>query len=230
MSVAGNHLIDLLSRGDRSRLLALCDGVQLRAADVIGEPGQAVSHVYFPIDGFISQLAIADEGPALEVGMIGNEGMLGLHWALGVGTSPLRAVVQGSGASWRLSSAAFCQALAASAGLRGVLLRYAQVCLAQGATSAVCLRYHEIGPRLVRWLLMTEDRAGHAIFPVTQVFLASMLGVRRVGITAAAGRLQKQGLIAYRRGILQVLDRPALLAASCSCYASDQRIYASLMA
>lgn len=204
--------------------------MHLRAADVIGEPGQAVSHVYFPIDGFISLLASANEGPGLEVGMVGSEGMLGLHWALGVSTSPLRAVVQGSGASWRLPSPAFCQALADSDDLRGVLLRYAQVCLAQGATSAVCLRYHEIGPRLARCLLMTEDRAGQAIFPVTQVFLASMLGVRRVGVTAAAGALQRQGLIAYRRGVLQVLDRPALLTASCSCYASDQRTYASLLA
>ena len=211
------------------RLLALCDVVQLRAADVIGEPGQAVSHVYFPIDGFISLLASADKGPGLEVGMVGSEGMLGLHWVLGVGSSPLRAVVQGAGASWRLSSPAFCQALADSDDLRVVLLRYAQVCLAQGATSAVCLRYHEIGPRLARCLLMTEDRAGQAIFPVTQVFLASMLGVRRVGVTAAAGRLQKQGLIAYRRGILQVLDRPALLAASCSCYARDLLDYRSVM-
>ena len=211
-------------------MLALCEQVPLQMHDVIVEPGQALSHVYFPIDGFISLLAIADEGPALEVGMVGREGMLGLNWALGVATSPLRALVQGSGASWRLPSAAFCQALAASAPLRATLLRYTQVCLAQGATSAVCLRFHEIGPRLARWLLMTEDRAGQAIFPVTQVFLASMLGVRRVGVTAAAGALQRQGLIAYRRGVLQVLDRPALLAASCSCCASDQRIYASVMA
>ena len=230
MNAAGNHLIDLLPRRDRSRLLALCEQVQLQMHEVIVEPGQALSHVYFPIDSFISLLAIADEGPALEVGMVGREGMLGLNWALGVATSPLRALVQGSGACWRLPAAGFCQALAASAPLRTTLLRYAQVCLAQGATSAVCLRFHEIGPRLARWLLMTEDRAGQAIFPVTQVFLASMLGVRRVGVTAAAGALQRQGLIAYRRGILQVLDRPALLAASCSCYASDQRIYASVMA
>ena len=161
--------------------------------------------------------------------MVGREGMLGLHWALGVATSPLRALVQGSGASWRLPSAAFCQAVAACAALRAMLLRYAQVSLAQGARSAVCLRFHEIGPRLARWLLMSEDRAGRAIFPVTQVFLASMLGVRRVGVTAAAGALQKQGLIAYRRGILRVVDRPALLTASCSCDASELRTYAGVM-
>ena len=230
MIAAGNQLIDLLPRRDKLHLLALCETVQLKISEVIGEPGQRVSHVYFPINGFISQLAIADEGPELEVGMVGREGMLGLHWALGVATSPLRALVQGSGASWRLPSAAFCQAVVVSAALRAVLMRYAHVSLAQGATSALCLRFHEIGPRLARWLLMTEDRAGQAIFPVTQVFLASMLGVRRVGVTAAASALQKQGLIAYRRGILQVLDRPALLAASCSCYARDQRIYASVMA
>ena len=229
MKAAGNHLIDLLPRRDKSRLLALCETVELKISEVIGEPGQRVSHVYFPINGFISQLAIADEVPELEVGMVGREGMLGLHWALGVATSPLRALVQGSGASWRLPSAAFCQAVAASAALRAVLLRYAQVSLAQGARSAVCLRFHEIGACLARWLLMSEDRAGRAIFPVTQVFLASMLGVRRVGVTAVAGALQKQGLIAYRRGILRVVDRPALLTASCSCYASDLRTYAGVM-
>ena len=229
MNAAGNHLMDLLSRRDKSRLLARCETVQLRVNDVIAEPGQVLSHVYFPVEGFISLVAVAAEGPALEVGMVGREGMLGLNWVLGVAHSPVRALVQGPGASWRLSSAAFCQALAASAALRAVLLRYAQVRLAQGATSVVCQRFHAIGPRLARWLLMTEDRAGEATFPVTQVFLASRLGLRRVGVTAAAGSLQKQGLIAYRRGILQVLDRPALLAASCSCYATDLRAYATVM-
>lgn len=229
MNAAGNHLMDLLSRRDKSRLLARCETVQLRVNDVIAEPGQVLSHVYFPVEGFISLVAVAAEGPALEVGMVGREGMLGLNWVLGVAHSPVRALVQGPGASWRLSSAAFCQALAASAALRAVLLRYAQVRLAQGATLVVCQRFHAIGPRLARWLLMTEDRAGEATFPVTQVFLASRLGVRRVGVTAAAGSLQKQGLIAYRRGILQVLDRPALLAASCSCYATDLRSYATVM-
>lgn len=229
MNAAGNHLMDRLSRRDKSRLLARCETVQLRVNDVIAEPGQVLSHVYFPVEGFISLVAVAAEGPALEVGMVGREGMLGLNWVLGVAHSPVRALVQGPGASWRLSSAAFCQALAASAALRAVLLRYARVRLAQGATSVVCQRFHAIGRRLARWLLMTEDRAGEATFPVTQVFLASRLGLRRVGVTAAAGSLQKQGLIAYRRGILQVLDRPALLAASCSCYATDLRAYATVM-
>lgn len=229
MNAAGNHLMDRLSRRDKSRLLARCETVQLRVNDVIAEPGQVLSHVYFPVEGFISLVAVAAEGPALEVGMVGREGMLGLNRVLGLAHSPVRALVQGPGASWRLSSAAFCQALAASAALRAVLLRYARVRLAQGATSVVCQRFHAIGRRLARWLLMTEDRAGEATFPVTQVFLASRLGLRRVGVTAAAGSLQKQGLIAYRRGILQVLDRPALLAASCSCYATDLRSYATVM-
>lgn len=229
MNAAGNHLMDRLSRRDKSRLLARCETVQLRVNDVIAEPGQVLSHVYFPVEGFISLVAVAAEGPALEVGMVGREGMLGLNRVLGLAHSPVRALVQGPGASWRLSSAAFCQALAASAALRAVLLRYARVRLAQGATSVVCQRFHAIGRRLARWLLMTEDRAGEATFPVTQVFLASRLGLRRVGVTAAAGSLQKQGLIAYRRGILQVLDRPALLAASCSCYATDLRAYATVM-
>jgi CRP-like cAMP-binding protein len=138
---------------------------------------------------------------------------------------PLRAVVQGSGAAWRIGSAAFRRELALSPALQRELLRYVFVLMAQLAESAACLRFHLIGQRLARWLLMSQDRAHAEHFHVTHEFLAYMLGVRRVGITTAAAGLQRFGLIRYRRGEVTVLDRPGLEAAACGCYAADQRAY-----
>jgi hypothetical protein len=164
--------------------------------------------------------------PGLEVGMVGREGMVGVQVALGLGISPLRAQVQASGGSWRIDINAFRIELGRSAGLRRTLSRYLFVLMAQMATSAACLRFHQIGPRVARWLLMSQDRAHCDAFHVTQESLAGMLGVRRVGITEAACELQRNGLIEYIRGELRVLDRAGLEVASCSCYATDQKTYA----
>ena len=161
--------------------------------------------------------------------MIGREGMLGSHSVLGVAGSPLRALVQGAGSCLRVPAAAFRAELLASPALRGVLLRYVHVCMQQLTTSAVCLRFHQVGPRLARWLLMTQDRAHREQFHITQEFLAAMLGVRRVGVTRAAGALQQRGLIAYRRGAMQVLDRAGLEGAACSCYSRDLSLYSETL-
>ena len=225
MPAVENHLIELLPRRDRSRLLAVCEPVQLALAEVLCEPGQPTRHVYFPTDGFISLVAKIDGEPALEVGMIGREGMLGAQLALGVLTTPLHALVQGPGTAWRVATKVFRRELAASAALQRAMNRYLYVLMAQLASSAACLRFHLIGPRLARWLLMSQDRAHSDKFHVTHEFLAYMLGVRRVGITAAASALQRSGLIEYRRGELTVLDRPGLEAAACDCYAADRKAY-----
>ena len=162
--------------------------------------------------------------------MVGREGMVGAELALGVLNSPLHAVVQGPGESWRVPSAKFRRELARSPALRQCMGRYIYVLMAQLGAAAACLRFHPIGPRLARWLLMTQDRAHADHFHVTHEFLAYMLGVRRVGITAAAGELQRDGLIEYRRGELIVLSRRGLEAAACTCYASDRRTYTRVMA
>lgn len=229
MATVQNHLIGLLPRDDQLQFLSACEEVQLVLGDVLCVPGDATPYVYFPVDGFISLVATTDGDAYLEVGMVGREGMVGAQVALGVSTAPLRAVVQGAGASWRIGSEAFQLALASSHTLRPVLDRYICALMAQLTTSAACLRFHEIGPRLARWLLMSQDRAHADTFRMTHEFLAYMLGVRRVGITAAAGVLQQNGLIAYTRGDLTVLDRPGLEAAACGCYAADRKGYADLL-
>ncbi|WP_371287229.1 Crp/Fnr family transcriptional regulator [Variovorax sp. NFACC27] len=198
-------------------------------ADVLCTPGERTRYAYFPTEGFISLLTLTGGSPELEVGMVGREGMLGVQMVLGVGMTPLRAVVQGSGKAWRIDARAFRKELERSPALRRVLNRYLYVLMDQLTTSAGCLRFHQIGPRLARWLLMSQDRAQADSFRVTHEFLAYMLGVRRVGITVAANALQHSGLIAYHRGDITVLDRGGLETAACGCYASDRKAYADTL-
>jgi CRP-like cAMP-binding protein len=229
LAAAENRLIELLPRVDRQRLLAICKPVQLVLADVLASHGKPSRHLYFPIDSFISIVASIAGEPVLEVGMVGREGMLGAELALGVTTAPLHALVQGPGSAWQVEAKAFRALLAKSLPLQRGLNRYIYVLMAQLATASACLRFHQIEPRLARWLLMSQDRAHADRFLVTHEFLAYMLGVRRVGITAAAGALQRQHLIEYHRGDLTVLDRPGLEAAACSCYAADRLVYESTL-
>lgn len=229
MATVENHLIELLPRTDRQRLIAACEPFRLVLGDVLCERGEATHHVYFPTDGFISLVTTIDNHPGLEVGMVGREGMLGAQLALGVVSTPLRALVQGEGLAWRIGARAFRREVAHSPALQRCLNRYLYVLMAQLAASAACLRFHLIGPRLARWLLMSQDRAHSDSFRVTHEFLAYMLGVRRVGVTMAAGALQRSGLIRYHRGQMTVLDRTGLEAAACDCYAADQTAYGAMV-
>jgi CRP-like cAMP-binding protein len=207
-------------------LLALCEQVELTISEVLCEAGTPTRHVYFPTEGFISLVASIDEHPGLEMGMVGREGMLGAQLVLGVATSPLRALIQGPGVAWRVGVPAFRVVLQECPALVRELKRYVYVLMAQTVQSAGCLRFHLIAPRLARWLLMSQDRAHDAHFHVTHEFLAYMMGVRRVGVTVAAGELQRRGLITYKRGEMTVLDRAGLEAAACVCYAAGQAAYA----
>ena len=225
MAVAENHLIALLPHRNQMRLLAISESVHLDLGTVLCEPGEPTRHVYFPNDCSISLVTAIEGEPGLEVGMVGHEGMLGAQLVLGVGAIPLHALVQGAGTAQRIGAAAFRRELAMSKALQQALNSYLYVLMAQLASSAACTRFHTVGPRLARWLLMSHDRAHSDSFYLTHEFLAGMLGVRRVGITCAASDLQRRGLIRYRRGEITVLDRAGLEASACGCYASDRQAY-----
>ena len=226
MSQPANQLLAQLSSASQHRITELGEVVELKLSETLAIAGHDTTSVLFPIDGFISLLAQVDGERAIEVGMVGREGMLGIQLALCVATEPLMVLVQGAGLALRIDAAAFRRELTANPALRATIDRYIYVLFAQHARSAACLRFHRIEQRLARWLLMSQDRAHADEFMVTQEFMAYMLGVRRVGVTEAAGALQRQMLIAYDRGEMKIVDRAGLEHAACSCYASDQAAYA----
>ena len=223
-ALATNLLLETLTARDRARVLAACHEVALEEGVMIDEAGAAMPHVYFPASGFISLIArVGDD--SLEVALTGNEGMYGIPVAIGEGTAPAQALVQGSGVAWRMGAASFRRELGRIPALRRLLDRYAFVVMSQLIQTAGCHHFHRIEQRLARWLLMTADRAHSSTLGITHEFLAYMLGVRRVDVTEAAGSLQKRRLIAYGRGVVTIRDRAGLERAACSCYRADLSIY-----
>jgi CRP-like cAMP-binding protein len=213
-----NSMLAALPREQYRRLLAGLESVALTFGEVLYEPGELIRHVYFPNDSLVSLLTLVEGHLALEVGMVGREGMVGVPLALGTDVSPVRALVQGAGTAMRMKSARFCKEIRKSPQLQHEVNRYTSALMAQISQTAACNRFHVLEARLARWLLMTRDRVRSDEFRLTHEFLGHMLGVRRVGVTKAARALQKGRLISYSRGKISILNQRGLEAASCSCY------------
>ena len=205
-----NRLLAAVSREEYRRLLTRLEPVTLTFGNVLYEPGQKMRHVYFPGDSLVSLLTLVDDHLALEVGMVGCEGMVGIPLALGINVSPFRALVQGSGLAMRMKAAHFRKELHQSLHLQQALFRYTHSLMAQVAQTAACNRFHVVEERLARWLLMAHDRIEGDELPLTHEFLATMLGTARPGVTIATKELERAGLIAHKRGIITILDRKAL--------------------
>jgi hypothetical protein len=225
-----NRLLINLPRKDRVDVLSRCEIVDLVFGNVLGEADRVVRQVYFPVTALISLLEPVTGHQPLEMGLIGNEGMLGATLVLAIDRAPMRSVVQGSGTALRMTSSQFRGALRRSPALLRTVNRYLYVMLLQLSRTAVCTHFHTIEARLARWLLMTHDRVDADEFHLTHEFLAHMLGVRRSGVTVAAGTLQSKNLIRYHRGTISILDRRGLEAACCECYQAVSTDYSNWLA
>jgi CRP-like cAMP-binding protein len=213
-----NHLLAILPREALARLQPHLESVALAFRERLYAPNEPISQVYFPCSAVVSLVLPLDGGAVIEVATVGNEGMLGLPAFLGAGSVPDEAFCQVPGQALRLGAQILRQETAGGGPLHDVLLRYTQGLMNQISQSAACNRAHSIDERCARWLLMTHDRAGRDRFPLTQEFLAQMLGVRRAGVSAAASILQRAGFIRYSRGMMTITDRPGLESAACGCY------------
>lgn len=213
----GNRLLDALPAEELERLRPHLETVSLGLKEVLAEPDEPIEHVYFPINGAFSMIATMEDGQGVEVGTIGNEGMLGLAVFLGRETMPLRAISQVPGEAVRMRSDVLRE-LRPGDRLHELLRLYTEAMFVFAAQSSACNRLHSVEQRASRWLLHTQDRVGRDEYPLTQEFLAQMLGVRRASVSEVAGGLQRAGLISYGRGRIRVLDRPGLETRSCECY------------
>jgi CRP-like cAMP-binding protein len=229
VSVA-NRLLAALPRKDYEKLLSALEPVALTFGEILYDSHAQIRHVYFPNDCFVSMLTTVEVGRAVEVGLIGCEGMIGVPMALGVAVSPFRAVVQGAGAAMRMTTRDFRRSFSASAALKREVFLFTHLLMIQIAQTAACNRFHVVAQRMARWILMTRDRVNSNHFRITQEFLALMLGVRRVGVTLAMGDMRERKLIAYRRGTITILDHGGLVAVACGCYKTVKDAYTEAQA
>ena len=218
-----NKVLLSLSKEDLDRVLPRLELVHLKLHQVLHEAGQTIKSGYFMNDGMISVLAVQPDGKSVEVGLIGSEGFAGLPLVVGFRTSPTRLITQGDGSAYRCDAGTLQQLMRQVPALEKQLHRFGQKLAMQTTQIAACNRLHEVVERLARWILMTQDRIQADGWPLTQEFLAQMLGTRRASVTVAAGTLQKAGLIAYTRGSVTILDRQKLEEAACECYETVQK-------
>jgi CRP-like cAMP-binding protein len=215
---ATNRLLAALPKREYERLRPVLEQVEMPFAEVLYEPGERIRHVYFPNDSIVSLLAEVADRSTLEVGIVGNEGLAGIPVFMGVRASQHRAIIQGEGTAMRMKASVMREESGRAGSLHDLLHLYTHSLLTQLTRSAACNRFHMVDARLARWLLMTGDRQGRDEFRLTQDFISNMLGVRREGVSKAAGVLQQDGLINYSRGRIKILDRAGLEAVSCDCY------------
>jgi CRP-like cAMP-binding protein len=213
-----NHLLRALPKAERERLLPHLQLVDMQLGLVLYEPGRQLRHVYFPTTSIVSLLYVLENGSSAEIAVVGNEGMVGVALFLGGDTTPSRAVVQNAGQAYRLQGRLLKGEFYRALSLQLLLMRYSQALLTQMSQTAACNRHHSVDQQLCRWLLLSLDLLPTNKVSMTQQLIANMLGVRREGVTEAAGKLQAEGLIRYTRGRITVLDRPCLEAQCCECY------------
>lgn len=221
-----NHLLASLPSAEYKRLLPHLESVPLPFMAILYESGEPFTHVYFPNDGLVSLLVVMGDGTPREVGLIGNEGMSGIAVALGMNTTPHRALIQMPGSAMRMKAQALRDELKRNGALQNVLQRYTHALFTQVSQSAACISSHAVDKRLSRWLVMTHDCAPGDEFVMKHEFMAMMLGVTRSVVTRAAGHLQDKKMIRYTRGQVTVLDRQRLEATACECYAVVKAEYA----
>ena len=213
-----NHLLAALPADEFSRLKPSLEPVSLALGDVIYESGEQLEHIYFPTTAIISLLYIMENGSTAEIGMSGNDGLVGIALYMGGSTTPSRAVVQSAGNAFRLPSTSLTDEFSRGGVFQKILLRYTQSLMTQISQTAVCNRLHSVEKQLCRWLLINHDLLRSNKLIMTHDLIANMLGVRREGVSIAAGHLQEKGLIKYVRGTITMLDRDALELAACECY------------
>jgi CRP-like cAMP-binding protein len=227
--IRDNALIAALSDAERARWLSHLEPVELPLGAVLYESGNRLTHVYFPTTAIVSLIYVMDDGATTEIAIVGNEGIVGVSLFMGGESTTSRAVVQSAGMGYRLKASQMMEEFNRAGPVLNLLLRYTQALITQMAQTAVCNRHHSLDQQLCRWLLLSLDRLRSNELVVTQELIANMLGVRREGVTEAAGRLHAAGLITYRRGRITVLDRAQLERRSCECYRVVRKEYDRLL-
>ncbi len=224
-----NHLLAALPDTEWARWQPQLEWVAMPLGQVLYESGRTLSHVYFPTTAIVSLLYVMENGASAEIAVVGREGVVGISLFMGGESTPSRAVVQSAGEGWRLRASAIKDEFNRSHPVMHLLLRYTQALITQMSQTAVCNRHHSLDQQLCRWLLLSLDRLPGSDLLMTQELIANMLGVRREGVTEAALKLQKMGLIRYARGHITVLDRPGLAARTCECYEVVKKEYDRLL-
>jgi CRP-like cAMP-binding protein len=213
-----NHILDALPPAERERLFPHLKLVELPLGAALYESGDTLHHIHFPTNSIVSLLYVMEDGASAEIAIVGNEGAIGVGLFMGGETTPSRAIVQSAGYAFRLLGQQLKDEFHRNGAFQVLLLRYTQALITQMAQTAVCNRHHSVDQQLCRWLLLSLDRLSSNKLTMTQELISNMLGVRREGVTEAAGKLQKLGVIRYARGHITVLDRPRLEQLSCECY------------